>query len=107
MLPVLLSLFLTPAAAPVEARPALDLGSVIDRALGARTAASRSFGLRVPEGEGHLAVASCEVVRGLERIVHQREVVFDDGVRFLQTEEVEGTRRRLVFREFRADGART
>ncbi len=107
MLPVLLSLAL--ALVPAQSRGPLGegFGSLSRVLLEARVGAGRALVQRDADGTER-GVASCEVVRGLTRIVHQREVVFSSGgVRLLQTEEIEGTRRRLVFRELRANGART
>lgn len=109
MLAALLPLAL--ALAPVQEQTPDASRGVIEALsrglLEARATGSLALVLRDDAGEER-GVASCEVVRGLTRVVHQREVVFPTGgVRLLQTEEIEGTRRRLVFRELRANGART
>ncbi|MEE2941161.1 MAG: hypothetical protein VX460_12295, partial [Planctomycetota bacterium] len=109
MFAALLPLALALAPAPTVEPGALEgaLGELSRALLGARVGDDRAFVLRDADG-AERGVASCEVVRGLARVVHQREVVFSSGgVRLLQTEEIEGTRRRLVFRELRANGART
>ena len=107
MLPALLSLALALVPAPSRGPLGEGFGSLSRVLLEARVGAGRALVLRDADGTER-GVASCEVVRGLTRIVHQREVVFSSGgVRLLQTEEIEGTRRRLVFRELRANGART
>lgn len=115
MFSALLPLALALVPAPAQAQPQAvahrglegALGSLSRGLLAARISDGRDLVLRDADGVER-GVASCEVVRGLTRIVHQREVIFPSGgVRLLQTEEVEGTRRRLVFRELRANGART
>lgn len=94
---VLLSL-----VAPLAARGHDALGAAL---AGVRGSSAASYVL-VVQGEERGALGE-DTVRSLRRVVHQREVVFPDGVRAVQTEELEGSRRRLVWREFRPDGART
>lgn len=109
MLAALLPLALALAPAGARADGALDgaIGELSRGLLEARVSEGRALVLRDAAGIER-GIASCEAVRGLARTVHQREVVFPSGgVRLLQTEEIEGTRRRLVFRELRANGART
>lgn len=102
-----LALALAPARDPGPGAFEASIGSLSRGLLEARVSDGRALVLRDADGAA-CGVASCEVVRGLTRVVHQREVVFPSGgVRLLQTEEIEGTRRCLVFRELRANGART
>ena len=102
-----LALALAPAGAGADGALEGAIGTFSRGLLEARVSDGRALVLRDADGTER-GVASCEVVRGLTRIVHQREVVFPSGgVRLLQTEEIEGTRRRLVFRELRTNGART
>ena len=102
-----LALALAPAGAGADGALEGAIGTFSRGLLEARVSDGCALVLRDADGTER-GVASCEAVRGLTRIVHQREVVFPSGgVRLLQTEEIEGTRRRLVFRELRTNGART
>lgn len=76
------------------------------RALPSETIRSTAL-LRRVDGEGLALVTGCSIV-GPIRTVREREVLFaDGGLRLMLTEEVLGERRRLVWRELRAHGART
>lgn len=54
------------------------------------------------------ALVSLRSIVGLSRAVYEREIVFADlGVRIVETEEVVGQRRTVVYRELRPTGSRT
>ena len=58
-------------------------------------------------GEAVAVVSECSIVGPFHQI-HEREIVFrTGGLRLIQTEEVHGSERRLVWRELRPHGART